>query len=283
MPASPKPRLVGTTTDKSAVIYKSGAVPLLTHLRTQRRKFHLIFADPPFNIGRDYGAGVRDDLPFKQYAQWTRQWLDEARGVLAPDGAIWVNVFDNIAAEIVVHMKACGFLMPRWFIWHYRFGQCQAGNFIQSHQHGLLFCRDPRRIDISGVLEPSDRATIYGDARTRNKKKGVDGMRPPFDVMQGEGFSRITGNNSERWKSRQRPTGHDNQLPIRYLKRVILSLTRKGEHVLDPFVGSGTTVLVAHTLGRQAVGGDLSAPNAASALQRVRSKKQQQLVMASPA
>lgn len=282
MPTKP-PTIAGKSVDGRAVIYRSGAIPLLTHLRETRRKFHLIFADPPFNIGRDYGVGVRDDLPVNEYAEWTCRWLDSAISVLAPDGALWVNVYDNIAAEIVVHMKRRGLLMPRWVIWHYRFGQCQAGNFIQSHQHGLLFCRDPKRIDISEVLEPSDRASVYGDSRTRNKKKGVDGMRPPLDVWQGEGFSRITGNNSERWKSRQRPNGHDNQLPIRYLKRVITSLTRKGESVLDPFVGSGTTVLVAHTLGRVAVGGDLSVPNAASAVQRVRSKAQQQLVLESPA
>lgn len=275
------PTIAGKSADGRAVIYRSGAIPLLTHLRDTDRKFHLIFADPPFNIGRDYGVGVRDDLPDREYAQWTRLWLNNAITVLAPDGAIWVNVYDNIAADIVVHMKTLGFAMPRWVIWHYRFGQCQAGNFIQSHQHGLLFCRDPKRIDISGVLEPSDRAAIYGDSRTKNKKKGVDGMRPPLDVWQGEGFSRITGNNSERWKSRQRPNGHDNQLPIRYLKRVVKSLTREGESVLDPFVGSGTTVLVAYTLGRIAVGGDLSVPNAASAVQRFRSKAQQQLVLES--
>lgn len=266
-------------------MYKGGAIRLMNRLKAEGRKFHLIFSDPPFNIGRNYGSGVRDDLPHKQYADWTRQWLAGAIDILTDDGAIWVNVYDNIAAEIVCYMKERGMHMPRWVIWHYRFGQCQAGNFIQSHQHGLLFCRDPkhRNLDVSGVLEPSDRASKYNDPRTKGKKQGVDGMRPPLDVWQGDGFSRITGNNKERWRSRFRPNGHDNQLPIRYIKRVITTLTREGDHVLDPFVGSGTTVLVAHTMGRHAVGGDLSPASAASALLRVRSAKQQALVLDSPA
>lgn len=280
---SKKPAVVGMLDKGSAVIYRSGAIPLLEHLERKGQRFQLVFADPPFNIGRDYGDGINDRLPFRDYVLWTDRWLTAAAQVLTPDGAMVVNVYDNIAAEIVVSMKALGFQHARWVIWHYRFGQCQARNFIQSHQHCLIFCRDIRRIDTCHVLEPSDRASIYGDCRTLNKKQGIDGMRPPLDVWQGEGFSRITGNNTERWKSRHRPNGHDNQLPIRYLKRIILSLTREGESIIDPFIGSGTTALVAHTLGRRVVGGDLNRLTAISAMQRVRNNRQRALVVESPA
>jgi site-specific DNA-methyltransferase (adenine-specific) len=283
--AKNKPRLVGATKDGRAEIYHAGANTLLKWLHRRERKFRLIFCDPPFNIGRDYGSGIRDNLAHETYAAWTRRWLDLAIKVLDDDGALWVNVFDNIAAEIVCHMKQRGYHMPRWVIWHYRFGQCQSANFIQSHQHGLLFCRDPEHkcIDVSGVLEPSDRATKYADHRTTGKKKGVDGMRPPLDVWQGDGFSRITGNNRERWRSPERPNGHDNQLPVRYLKRVILALTREGDSVLDPCVGSGTTALAARALGRNVVGGDLSLESAVSAFRRVRSSAQNAIVRESAA
>jgi DNA modification methylase len=115
------------------------------------------------------------------------------------------------------------------------------------------------------VLEPSDRATTYFDPRTMDKKDGMPaGMRVPMDVWYGRYWGRIQGNNKER---RGR---HDNQLPEVYLERVILACSNEGDLVVDPFLGSGTTGVMAHALGRRFVGTEFSRENAKSAFERIK-------------
>ena len=165
----------------------------------------------------------------------------------------------------LVHLKQRGLHMVNWCIWHYRFGQNTQGRFINSKVHALYFCKDTRnRIwNADEVLEPSDRATTYFDPRTHNKKEGTSGMRLPMDVWYGKYWGRIQGNNAERRAK------HDNQIPEVYLERVIRSCSNPDSIVLDPFLGSGTTCLIARELGRTSIGIEYSADNAKSAFERI--------------
>ena len=226
----------------------------------------LIFADPPFNIGRSYDI-CDDRLPKLEYENFTREWLDLACGLLKPGGALWVNIPDEWAGYIQYTLtRLTPMVMRNWCIWHYRFGQNTRGRFISSKVHALYFVKPgaPWVWNEEAVLEPSDRASKYKDKRTHNKKEGADGMRVPLDVWYGEGFSRITGNN------RERRALHDNQLPEAYLHRVISATSNPGDLVFDPFSGSGTSAVVAHALGRRFVGCDLSETYVESAKARVK-------------
>lgn len=236
---------------------------------------NLIYADPPFNWSRDYDRHedrpsddtVWDDsIPDDDYLRFTYEWLDRCIAALKPHGSLWVNIPDDWAAEIVVHLKQRKMHMVNWCIWHYRFGQNRLERFINSKVHVLYFCKDPFKRTWNGeaVYEPSDRATIYGDPRTQNKKEGASGLRVPMDVWYGKNWGRIQGNNKER-----RP-GHDNQIPEVYLERVIRACSNPGDLVLDPFLGSGTTLTVARELRRRSIGIEYSRANAASAFQRIK-------------
>jgi len=229
------------------------------------RSVDLIFADPPFNWKRTYDKWD-DDLPDAEYLDFTYAWLDLCAGSLTDRGSMWVNIPDTWAAEIVVHLKQRRLHMVNWCIWHYRFGQNTQGRFINSKVHALYFCKDTRdRIwNVEGILEPSDRATTYFDPRTQNKKKGTNGMRVPMDVWYGKYWGRIQGNNAER------RANHDNQIPEVYLERVIRACSNPDSVVLDPFLGSGTTCLIARELGRTAIGVEYSDANAASAFERIK-------------
>lgn len=259
-------------------------------------KVDLVFADPPFNWSRDYdrwkaaqaeraARGVEryetwdDAIPREDYLQFTREWIGLCAGGLRPGGALWINIPDDTAAEIVVYVKnELKFEMVNWCIWHYRFGQNRTGAFINSKVHALYFCKPgggvggwggggigARTWDPSLILEPSDRASTYFDPRTLSKSDGMPaGKRVPMDVWYGKYWGRIQGNNKERRGN------HDNQLPEAYLERVILSTSRKGDLVLDPFLGSGTTAVVAQHYGRRFIGCEFSAANAASAVERMR-------------
>jgi site-specific DNA-methyltransferase (adenine-specific) len=224
----------------------------------------LIFADPPFNWNRAYDKWD-DKLPREDYLQFTAEWLDLCVGALKPDGAIWVNIPDDTCAEIVMHLKGAGLCMINWCIWHYRFGQNRLGGFINSKVHALYFARDRknRTWNPDDILEPSDRATTYFDPRTHAKKEGKNGLRVPMDVWYGKFWGRIQGNNKER---RAR---HDNQIPEVYLERVIRACSNEGDLVLDPFLGSGTTGLIARELGRRSIGTEFSRENARSAFERI--------------
>ena len=229
----------------------------------ERGQVDLIFADPPFNWSVAYEQWD-DSMPREDYEDFTREWLDGCLEVLAPNGSIWVNIPDDSAAEIVMHLKQRGMHMINWCIWHFRFGQHREGGFINSKVHALYFSKDRKKRTWNGdaVLEQSDRAAIYGDKRTMAKTKN-QGMLVPMDVWYGKYWGRIQGNNKER-----RPQ-HQNQIPEVYLERVILACSNPGDLVLDPFLGSGTTLTVARAHGRRSIGIEYSPETASSAWQRI--------------
>ena len=230
------------------------------------QQVQLIFADPPFNWNVPYDEWD-DGMPREEFLEFTRDWLDGCIDALTPTGALWVNIPDDTAAEIVVHLKSRGMQMVNWCIWHYRFGQNTTASFINSKVHALYFAKDrsDRIWNGDDILEPSDRATTYFDPRTIEKKEGRAGLRLPMDVWYGQYWGRIQGNNKER------RANHQNQIPEVYLERAILATSNPGDLVLDPFLGSGTTATVARALGRPSIGLEYSAANAASAVERIKS------------
>jgi len=232
----------------------------------KRGEVDLVFADPPFNWSRAYDEWD-DKMPRNDYLDFTYEWLDLCIGSLRDHGTMWVNIPDDTAAEIVMHMKMRGMHMVNWCVWHYRFGQNTKTRFIGSKVHALYFAKDPknRRWNAGEVLEISDRASTYFDPRTQNKRDGMPaGMRLPMDVWYGQYWGRIQGNNKERMPD------HDNQLPEVYLERVIRATSNEGDLVLDPFFGSGTTGVLAHALGRGFIGTEFSAANAKRAFDRTK-------------
>ncbi|MFG0328425.1 MAG: DNA-methyltransferase [Phycisphaerales bacterium] len=231
-----------------------------------RGQVDLVFADPPFNWDVPYDEW-RDGMSRAEYERFTFDWLDGCLEALAPHGSIWVNIPDDTAAEIVMHLKRRGLTMINWCVWHFRFGQNRMSSFIMSKVHALYFARDPdnRRWNPEAVMEQSDRAAIYQDHRTFAKDdESLRGLRLPMDVWYGKYWGRIQGNNKER---RER---HHNQIPEVYLERVIRACSNEGDLVLDPFLGSGTTGTVARELGRRSIGIEYGAGNAASAFERIR-------------
>jgi DNA modification methylase len=271
--APPAPK--HTLQSPEARIYVGDCREILAQLSEVRaRQLDLVFADPPFNWNRAYDQW-KDDMPHQEYLKFTYEWLDLCIQGLRPWGALWVNIPDDWAAEIVVHLKARGLCMVNWCIWHYRFGQNTRSRFINSKVHALYFVRPSGAGEPASttghtwnpepILETSDRRAIYFDPRTENKRDGMPaGLRVPMDVWYGKNWGRIQGNNKERRHS------HDNQLPETYLERVVLCSSNMGDLVLDPFLGSGTTGVVAHALGRRFIGCEFSVQNARNAYDRMK-------------
>ena len=255
-----------------------GILPQLPEV--QRAEVDLVFADPPFNWNRAYDRW-RDRLPEQEYLEFTYTWLDLCVRALRPGGALWVNIPDDWAAEIVCYLKGRPAPLPggatrqptatldmvNWCIWHYRFGQNCTEKFINSKVHALYFVKPgaERTWNSAEILELSDRAAIYDDPRTQSKRDGMPpGRRVPMDVWYGKFWGRVQGNNKER------RSYHDNQLPEVYLERVVRACSNANGLVMDPFLGSGTTGLIAHALGRRFIGTEFSPENAAEAVERIK-------------
>jgi site-specific DNA-methyltransferase (adenine-specific) len=260
-----KPAFVVEKGDRAAVYVGDSRQVLPRIPECSAGAVDLVFADPPFNWNRAYDKWD-DDMPDDEYLAFTYAWLDACVAALSSRGSFWVNIPDDWAAEIVVHLKAAGLHMVNWCIWHYRFGQNTRRRFISSKVHALYFARSraDRTWNPMEVLEVSDRRSIYFDARTESKRDGMPaGLRLPMDVWYGQYWGRIQGNNKERMPD------HDNQLPEVYLERVIKACSNPGDLVLDPFLGSGTTGVMAHALGRRFIGVEYSTDNAKRAAARI--------------
>lgn len=207
----------------------------------------LIFADPPYNIGIDYGEGeAADRLTTDEYLDWSETWIGACVDYLAgeedlPGGSLWILLPDEWVAEIgSILTKGLGMVVRSWIIWHETFGVQQSCCFSRCHRH-LLYTVRPNEIPIwnpDAVKVPSDRQVKYGDKRADPEGKVMS------DVWT---ISRVAGTHGERLPF---PT----QLPLELLQRVVLCCTNPGDTVLDPFSGSATTGIAAVKSGRKYVG-----------------------------
>lgn len=207
------------------------------------KKYQLVFADPPFNIDQDY-QDFKDKLKWSDYISFTESWIKA--GWAACLGVMALHGPDNAVPLYLQNFEKYGISRIAWVIWHYRFGQCGRGNWINSHAHCLIAGRKGHRWNPQDVLVTSDRVA-YGDKRTEETFFG--GSRVPLTVWgipsDGEFWGRVPGNSKERVKE------CPNQLPERYLERLIRAYTSPGDRILDMFGGSGTTAVVAQALGRK--------------------------------
>jgi site-specific DNA-methyltransferase (adenine-specific) len=232
-----------------------------------RRKFALVFADPPFNIKHGYES-YEDNMQDYEFELFMQDWIRHAWDRVADGGVLAVH--GSIALQPIVWRAVFQLSLAKYFenqiIWTYRFGQCGYGDWVDGHCNCLVF-RKPgdRGWYADQILVPSDRATKYKDKRAT---QGVrSGSRPPGTVWgvpsDGVGWGRVTGNSKERWNK------HPNQLPCRYVARIVKGYTKAGDWVLDPFSGSGTTGLVCKHEQRNFIGIDISEFNVNSGRKRI--------------
>jgi site-specific DNA-methyltransferase (adenine-specific) len=206
----------------------------------------LIFADPPYNIGVDYGPDHDDDLTDAGFVDWCLGWTRQCCDCLTDDGSLWLMINDEYAADFVLNAKDCGLTMRAWIKWYETFGVNCANNFNRTSRHILYFVMDPDQFvfNETAVLRPSDRQTKYNDARAQSSGKIMD------DVWQ---IPRLTGT------SRERIPDVPTQLPVELVRRIVEVASEPGDLVVDPFCGSGTTGEACVLTERKFVGIDRSA------------------------
>jgi site-specific DNA-methyltransferase (adenine-specific) len=224
----------------------------------------LCFADPPFNIGYLY-HNYDDEKDVDEYVAWSEKWMRAVHRALKPSGSFYLAIGDEFAADLChVARRKIGFNLRNWIIWHYTFGQQTKKMFAKSHTHILYFTKSKNGFTFNpdSVRVASARQTTYADKRANSKGKLPDDvwfLRPQETDQHFKSDcdtwyeSRVCGTFKERegW--------HGCQMPIGVLNRIIKASSNKDDVVLDPFNGSGTTVVAAALLGRKYVGIDQSA------------------------
>ena len=238
----------------------------------------LAFADPPFNIGYQYDT-YNDKQDDSAYLNWCKEWMQQLYRVLKPSGSFWLAIGDEYAAELkVMAHREIGFVPRSWVIWYYTFGVHCKNKFTRSHAHLLYFVKDPNEFTFhrDAMHVPSARQLIYNDKRANPQGRMPDDtwILRPQDVPEGFGVESDTWNVSRVCGTfKERAGWHGCQMPERVLARIIEASSSPGECVIDPFVGSGTTLTVARKLNRKTLGFELSEEYAARARDRLASTK----------
>jgi site-specific DNA-methyltransferase (adenine-specific) len=220
----------------------------------------LVFADPPFNIGYEYDI-YNDSREKDDYLTWTYTWLLGCKHVLKSTGSIWVHIGHHLQAEVLLMMKEL-FYWRDTVISHYTFGPRQESKFTPSWvaMHYCTMDKKEWTWNADAIRVPSARQLKYNDKRAVREGKVPDNVWCLLPSENGDVYlphhnawmeSRICGTFSER-------TGHPCQLNQRITDRIVRACTKPGDVVLDPFVGSGTTVASAISHGRVGWGIELS-------------------------
>jgi site-specific DNA-methyltransferase (adenine-specific) len=230
----------------------------------------LAFADPPFNIGYQYDV-YEDKKAADEYLDWTRRWGAALVRLLKPTGTFWLAIGDDFAAELkLIFQRELGLTCRSWVIWYYTFGVHCKAKFSRSHTHLFHFVKDARNFTFNAdaIRVPSARQLVYADARANARGRLPDDtwILRPQDLPQGFDpadttwyFPRVCGTFKER------AGFHGCQMPEQLLARIIKVSSHPGDLVLDPFAGSGSTLITARKLHRNYLGFELS-PNYAALL-----------------
>jgi DNA modification methylase len=254
-------------------IHQGDCVDLLKRL--EPNSVNLAFADPPFNIGYEYDV-YDDRKAYEKYLSWCRQWMSGVVTALKPDGTFWLAIGDEYAAELKLIARDLGLSCRSWVIWYYTFGVNCTRKFNRSHAHLFHFVKNPKKFTFNfkdpSIRVPSARQLVYADKRANPRGRLPDDtwILRPQDLPAGFSedqdswyFPRIAGTFKER------AGFHGCQMPEQLLGRIIRASSNEKDLVLDPFGGSGTTLVVAKKLNRKWIGFELSPEYARQASDRL--------------
>jgi len=195
----------------------------------------LIIADPPYNLGKDYGNN-HDLKGFDEYLEFSFSWLQEAHRILKPTGTIYVFMGVRFISYLYdILDRKLGLYFNSWLTWHYTQGMGRKKGFSPRHDDILMFNKSENfKFRLDHIRVPQKYF------RKRNNMSGAN----PGDVWS---FSHVHYSNPER-------ENHPTQKPEALIERMVLASSDEGDYVVDPFAGSGTTLRVCQQLQRKCDG-----------------------------
>jgi DNA modification methylase len=235
---------------------------------------NLIVADPPYNIGKEY-ENYDDSKPHDEFMGWTQAWIQMAYNCLHPNGSLFIFAPDEWASEVDVYCRQeVGLNWQSTIVWYYTFGVACQGRFSRSHTQILWYTKSKTKFTFNrdAIAVPSNRQLVYKDKRANPKGKVPDNTWMLTQKAMADCFgpdedtwlvSRVCGTFKERQKH------SSNQIPEPIMERIVLACSNRGELVLDPFCGTGTTGVAAVRHGRRFLGYDISPTCVKQSLERI--------------
>ncbi len=212
-----------------------------------------VITSPPYNINKKYGDYV-DNINFEDWKELINNTFTEVKNVLTDNGSFFLNVSPiplKKTKEIIPLDAICyqlgkdnGFYLRNSIIWHFNNMQNCKNRLSGRWESILWFVKDINNY----IFNLDDIRVPY---ITKNDKRlDPDGGRNPTDVWY---FDRVNNMTKNKLNLSDVPT----MFPIEMIERIILMSTDEGDTVLDPYMGSGTTILAADNLGRNSIGIDI--------------------------
>lgn len=238
----------------------------------EQNSVDLIFADPPYNINKAEWDSFKNQ---EKYIKWSLRWIEQASRVLKPNGSMYICGFSEILADIK-HPASKFFKSCRWLIWHYKNKANLGHDWGRSHESIIHFRKSTKvQLNVDSIRisygahtlkypsHPQAQTSQYG-----NSAKREDWIPHPLGAKPKDVLDIPTTCNGMGEKS-----PHPTQKPEELIRKFVLASSQAGDVVLDPFSGSGTTLVVAEQLGRKWLGCDLNSQYNDWAIKRIENVK----------
>jgi len=253
--------VIQVTAVRQDVIHGDTLVVLPT---LQAESAQIIIADPPYNIGKDFGNDS-DKQPMDEYLKWCEKWIKECLRILKPNGTMFIYGFSEILALIL--SKVPYDINRRWIIWHYTNKNVPSLNFWQrSHESILILWKNDKVFHRDDIREAYTEGFLNGAAgkeRTATKGRFSKGEKTttytahpngalPRDVIKIPALAGGAG-----MKER---VDHPTQKPIALCEKLLRSCRQPSTegYVLIPFAGSGSECVASKNIGLPFVGIELN-------------------------
>lgn len=213
----------------------------------------LLVLDPPYNLSKTFNQTAFKKLPLPEYADWLERWLSALRPTLKPTASVYIcSEWSSSSAVFTVAEKH--FVVRNRITWEREKGRGSLSNW-KNCSEDIWFCTvsDTYTYNVDAVKLKRRVLAPYTDE---------EGSPKDWDAAS-EGNFRLT-HPSNLWTDLTVPfwsmpenTDHPTQKPEKLIAKIVLASSNPGNIVFDPFLGSGTTSVVAKKLGRRYVGLDL--------------------------
>lgn len=238
---------------KTNIIHSGDCIKILNE-KIDGDSIRLIFADPPYNLS---GNGLEwrgnktggdwymideewDKIPPVEYLRFTHEWIKACHRVLKNGGSIYISCTYHNLAEIMTTLARLSFKINNVIVWHKTNAMPNMTKRVFTHSTEFV---------VWGV-KGKNWIFNYEKLKILNPEKQKDGsakqMRDVWQMPLVQGKERIRGKDGRAL--------HPTQKPEEMLRRIIVASSNKGDIVLDPFLGSGTTAAMAKKLGRHWIG-----------------------------
>ena len=209
------------------------------------KKFDLLFADPPYNLTKNFGENSFKQTSAEDYETWLNSWLHQTIRLLKPTASIYI-CGDWRSSSAIQRVGSKYFTLRNRITWEREKGRGAKANWKNAGEDIWFFTMsDKYTFNLEAVKQRRRVLAPYKDnGQPKDWDETADGKFR--DTHPSNIWTDIT---IPFW-SMPENTDHPTQKPEKLLAKVILASTNPGDLILDPFAGSGTTAVAAKKLGR---------------------------------